>query len=63
MKIENLIEELPQPYKMLLYLKYICFYDFNAIANEMELSESYVFAVHKKAIDLLQDKYIDEKQQ
>lgn len=53
LEIEKIIDTLEQPYKSILYFKYICLYDFNKISEITELSESYIYTLHKEALDIL----------
>lgn len=56
LEIEKIIDTMEQPYKSILYFKYICLFDFNKISDITELSESYVYTLHKEALDILDEK-------
>lgn len=54
LEIEKIIDRLEQPHRSILYFKYVCMYEFNKIAELTELSESYVYSLHKEALDKLE---------
>lgn len=46
-KVERKIEKLEQPYKNVLYFKYICEYSFEEIAEKMHYSIKRIYQLHK----------------
>ncbi len=54
--IESLIQTLNQPYKTLMYLKYITFLTFDQIADRMSYSTKRIYQLHNEAINkILED--------
>ncbi len=51
--IEFYINSLDQPYKTVMYLKYLCFYTFDQIANDMSYSTKRIYQLHSEAMDKL----------
>lgn len=58
-KIENRIEEVPQPYKNILYLKYIKGNSFEEIAKKMHYSTKRIYQLHKEGIKIY-TQYVEE---
>ncbi len=61
--IENLIQDLEQPYKTVLYLKYICFNTIDEVATKTHYSTKRIYQLHDEALlqllNLSNDKKID----
>lgn len=53
--IESLIQTLNQPYKTLMYLKYITFLTFDQIADRMSYSTKRIYQLHNEAINKILD--------
>lgn len=51
--IESTIDLLEQPYKTIMYLKYICFSTFDQIADKMNYSTKRIYQLHSLALDKL----------
>lgn len=51
--IESLIQNLNQPYKTLMYMKYITFLTFDQIADRMNYSTKRIYQLHNEAITKL----------
>ncbi len=49
--IENMIQDLKQPYVNVLYLKYICFYTFDQVAGKMNYSTKRIYQLHNEALN------------
>lgn len=56
--IENLIESLSQPYRTIMYFKYICFLTFDQIADKMNYSTKRIYQLHNEGLTNLL-KYIN----
>lgn len=56
-KIEELIASLNQPYKTILYFKYICFLTFDQIADKMNYSTKRIYQLHGDALGKLTQIY------
>ena len=56
-KIEKNIENLPQPYKNIFFLKYISLKTFDEIALKMNYSTKRIYQLHKKGIEIYCDNY------
>lgn len=50
--IESEIEKLPQPYKNILFLRYIKSHSFDEIAAKMSYSSKRIYQLHKEALKL-----------
>ncbi len=55
--IEHKIENMSQPYKNILFLKYIKGYSFDEIASKMNYSSKKIYQLHKDAITNYCEKY------
>lgn len=51
-KIESLIEDMPQPHKNVLFLKYIKNNSFEQIAGKMSYSNKRIYQLHKEALQI-----------
>lgn len=51
--IENMINLLPQPYNLVLYLRYVSCEAFKQIGNKMNYSEKRIYQLHDIALNLL----------
>ena len=51
--IENILENLNQPHKTIMYMKYITFLSFDTIAERMKYSIKRIYQLHSEAINLL----------
>ena len=51
--IENLFHTLTQPYKTLMYMKYISFLTFDQIADRMNYSTKRIYQLHSEGINKL----------
>ncbi|MBQ3158430.1 MAG: DUF1492 domain-containing protein [Clostridia bacterium] len=49
-KIEQLFEEIGQPYKTILYLKYISFLTIDQIADRMNYSSKRIYQLHSEGL-------------
>ena len=56
-KIHNRIITLDQPYKNILYFKYVCDKPFDEIALKMNCSTKRIYQLHKEAINIYCNKY------
>ncbi len=52
-KIENLFQQLQQPYKTLMYLKYINFCSFDQVADKMNYSTKRIYQLHNEALQMI----------
>lgn len=50
--VEDKIDSLKQPYRNLLYYKYVLNYEIKVIASKMDISNTRVYQLHKEAIEL-----------
>lgn len=57
-KIENVIKLLDQPYRNIIYLKYIRFYTYDQIADKMHYSSKRVYQLHAIALDRFIELYL-----
>lgn len=55
-KIESLIQCLNQPYKTIIYMKYISFLTFDQIADRMNYSTKRIYQLHNEGITKLLSK-------
>ena len=55
--IESNIESVPQPYKNILFLKYIKDYSYDKIATIMHYSTKRIYQLHKEAINYYIDSF------
>jgi len=53
-KVEDLIESLCQPYRTLMYLRYMNFLTFDQVAREMNYSTKRIYQLHNEGLDLLE---------
>ena len=53
--IENIFQNLSQPYRTLMYLKYISFLTFDQIADRMNYSTKGIYQLHGEALNKLLD--------
>ena len=51
--IENLLQNLSQPYRTIMYMKYITFLTFDQIADRMNYSTKRIYQLHGEAINKL----------
>lgn len=51
--IENLLQNLTQPYRTIMYMKYITFLTFDQIADRMNYSTKRIYQLHGEAINKL----------
>ena len=51
--LERKIQNLNQPYRTLMYLKYISFFNFDQIASRMNYSKKRIYQLHSEAIELI----------
>lgn len=51
--IENLLQNLNQPYRTIMYMKYIVFLTFDQIADRMHYSTKRIYQLHSEAIAIL----------
>lgn len=49
-KVESLIQSLKQPYKTIMYMKYITFLSFDQIADRMNYSTKRIYQLHNEGI-------------
>lgn len=56
-KIQQRIDALEQPYKNILYFKYVCGNTFDEIALMMHYSTKRIYQLHQKATSLYYQKY------
>lgn len=49
--IEDRIDKMPQPYKNILFLKYLKNNSFDEIASKMNYSSKRIYQLHKEALD------------
>ncbi len=56
-EIENRIENMPQPYKNILFLKYIRDNTFDEIASKMSYSNKRIYQLHKEALDIYLEQF------
>jgi len=57
-RIENLISHLDQPYRNIIYLKYLRFYTYDQIADMMHYSPKRIYQLHSVALDKFIDLYL-----
>ena len=53
--IESLIQSLSQPYKTIMYMKYISFMTFDEIASKMNYSTKRIYQLHSEGFSRLLD--------
>lgn len=58
-KIENVIKLLDQPYRNIIYLKYIRFYTYDQIADKMHYSSKRVYQLHAEALEKFVKLYLN----
>lgn len=51
--IESLIQNLGQPYKTIIYMKYVAFLTFDQIAGRMNYSTKRIYQLHNEALNKL----------
>ena len=51
--IETLIQKLPQPYRTILYMRYISFFTFDQIADKIHYSTKRIYQLHSDALNKL----------
>lgn len=51
--IEGLFQKLNQPYRTIMYMKYISFLTFDQIADRMNYSTKRIYQLHSEAISIL----------
>lgn len=51
--IETLIQKLHQPYRTILYMKYISFFTFDQIADKIHYSTKRIYQLHSDALNQL----------
>ncbi len=51
--IESIIQNLEQPYRNVMYLKYICFYTFDQVAGKMNYSTKRIYQLHNEALGII----------
>lgn len=51
--IESLIQQLQQPYRTILYMKYISFFTFDQIADKIHYSTKRIYQLHSDALNQL----------
>lgn len=56
-RLEHNIENMPQPFKNILFLKYIKNYSVEQIAIKMSYSSKRIYQLHKEAIKIYCEKY------
>ena len=54
-RIDQLIERLNQPYRIIMYLKYITFLTFDQIADQMNYSTKRIYQLHSEGVNKLQE--------
>jgi RNA polymerase sigma factor (sigma-70 family) len=54
-RIDDLIERLSQPYRIIMYLKYITFLTFDQIADQMNYSTKRIYQLHSEGVNKLQE--------
>ncbi len=54
-RIDELIERLNQPYRIIMYLKYITFLTFDQIADQMNYSTKRIYQLHSEGVNKLQE--------
>ena len=52
-RIEHLFEKLNQPYRTIMYMKYITFLTFDQIADRMNYSTKRIYQLHSEGLTLL----------
>ncbi len=60
-KIESVILKMEQPYKTIIYLKYMRFYTFDQISEKMHYSTKRIYQLHAIAIDRFAELYMSEQ--
>lgn len=60
-KIESLFQLLEQPYRTLMYLKYISFLTFDQVADRMNYSTKRIYQLHNEGLNFLQLKINNEE--
>ena len=58
-QVESSIERMTQPYKNILFLKYVKNYSFDEIASKMNYSSKRIYQLHKIAINMYIEKNDD----
>ncbi len=61
-KIETIIKKLEQPYRNIIYLKYIRFYTYDQIADKMHYSSKRIYQLHTIALEKFIDLYLADEQ-
>ena len=51
--IESLLQQLPQPYRTIMYMKYITFLTFDQIADRINYSTKRIYQLHGEAMNKL----------
>ncbi len=51
--IESLIQKLQQPYRTILYMRYISFFTFDQIADKIHFSTKRIYQLHSDALNQL----------
>ena len=59
--IESLIQELSQPFRTIMYMKYITFLTFDQIADRMNYSTKRIYQLHTEALNKLLNVINNEK--
>lgn len=57
-KMESIISRLDQPYRNILYLKYLRFYTYEQIADKMHYSSKRIYQLHSVALDKFINMYL-----
>lgn len=52
-RIEHLFEKLNQPYRTIMYMKYITFLTFDQIADRMNYSTKRIYQLHSEGLSLI----------
>lgn len=56
-EITQRIDSLPEPYKSILFLKYICVKTIEEISNAINYSNKQIYQLHKEGLNLYASKY------
>ncbi len=61
-EIESTIDLLKQPYRTVMYLKYICFSTFDQIADKLSYSTKRIYQLHGEGLEQLSSILTDNEQ-
>jgi len=57
---EKIIASIPEPHKVILYLRYMCFYSIDQIADKLKYSPIRIYQLQKEAVGKFCEIYIEK---